>query len=157
MKKLLLCLSSVFSLSLSLTSFLSHFSFFVFVIFPFPTPSLPSYPSVPLFVWASCHYQGVFSSILRFLSLSPSSRSISLSPLSSHFHADCWAATLCIFISVCGRRGGLVPATNGLLENTDSHASQSGELGREGGRIWSEAEGRVVSERWRKDIQKTEW
>ena len=40
-----------------------------------------------------------------------------------------------------------MPATNGLLENTDSHASQSAELGREGGRIWSEAEGRVVSER----------
>lgn len=36
-----------------------------------------------------------------------------------------------------------MPATNGLLENTDSHASQSGELGR----IWSKAEGRVVSER----------
>lgn len=43
-----------------------------------------------------------------------------------------------------------MPATNGLLENTDSHASQSRELGREAGRIWSEAEGRVVSERWRK-------
>lgn len=69
---------------------------------------------------------------------------ISLSPLSSHFHAARWAAMLCVFISVCGRGGGLVPATNGLLENTDSHASQSGELGREGGRIWSEAEGRVV-------------
>ncbi len=40
-----------------------------------------------------------------------------------------------------------MPATNGLLENTDSHASQLGELGREGGRIWKEAEGRVVSER----------
>lgn len=44
-----------------------------------------------------------------------------------------------------------MPATNGLLENTDSHASQSGELGREGGKVWSEAERRVVSEkRWRK-------
>lgn len=40
-----------------------------------------------------------------------------------------------------------MPATNGLLENTDSHASQSGELGGEGGRIWSKAEGRMVSER----------
>lgn len=40
-----------------------------------------------------------------------------------------------------------MPATNGLLENTDSHASQSAEPGREEGRIWSEAEGRVVSER----------
>lgn len=28
-----------------------------------------------------------------------------------------------------------MPATNGLLENTDSHASQSGELGRQPGRM----------------------
>lgn len=40
-----------------------------------------------------------------------------------------------------------MPATNGLLENTDSHASQARELGREARRIWSEAEGRMVSER----------
>lgn len=40
-----------------------------------------------------------------------------------------------------------MPATNGLLENTDSHASQARELGREARRIWSEAEGRRVSER----------
>ena len=47
-----------------------------------------------------------------------------------------------------------MPATNGLLENTDSHASQSAELGREGGRVWSEAERRVVSERkMEEDIQ----
>lgn len=54
-----------------------------------------------------------------------------LFPLSSHFHATHWAATLSIFISVCGRGGSPVPATNGLSENTDSHASQSGELHRE--------------------------
>lgn len=40
-----------------------------------------------------------------------------------------------------------MPATNGLLETTDSHASQSGEPGRVGRRIWSEADGRVLSER----------
>lgn len=70
--------------------------------------------------------------------------SVSLSPQFSHFHATCWATMLYIFISVCGRGSGPVPATNGLLENADSHASQSGELGRGRGRIWSEAEGRVV-------------
>ena len=40
-----------------------------------------------------------------------------------------------------------MPAANGLLENTDSHASQSEELGRQGGRIWREAAGRVVFRR----------
>lgn len=71
--------------------------------------------------------------------LSPAS--LHLSPLSSRFHAARWAVMLCVFIPVCGRGGSLVPAANGLLKNTDSHTSQSGELGREGGRrIWSEAE-----------------
>lgn len=112
------------------------FSFsFVFVIFPLPTPSLPSFCSPPLCFWAFGQYQRCF--LVLFLSvprLPPS-----LSPVSSHFHAARWAAMLCFFIAVCGRGGGLLPATNGLLENTDSHASQSGELGREGGRIWNEA------------------
>lgn len=37
---------------------------------------------------------------------------------------------LCVFIAVCGRGGGPLPATNGLLENTDSYASPCGELWR---------------------------
>lgn len=35
---------------------------------------------------------------------------------------------LCVFIAVCGSGGGPLPATNGLLENTDSYASPCGEL-----------------------------
>lgn len=112
---------------------------------PLLSPSLPSLPSLPLCSWDSGHYQGVFTSILALLY--PPHLPPSLSPLSSHFHAARRAAMLCVFISVCGRGGGLVPATNGLLENTDSHASQARELGREARRIWSEAEGRMVSER----------
>ena len=53
--------------------------------------------------------------------------SLPLSSPSSHFHAAGWAATLRVFIAVWARGGGLLPGTNGLLENTDSHASQSAE------------------------------
>lgn len=158
-----LLLSPLNSLSVSFSNFfcaslLFHSPLFCFFFFCchlplfFPLFPFPPFSSLPHCSRASGQYQGVFSSILPCLPLSPS---VSLAlPPSSHFHAAHRAAMLCVFISVCGRGGGLVPATNGLLENTDSHASQSGRLGREGGRIWSEAEGRVVLER---DIQGTEW
>lgn len=77
------------------------------------------------------HIHTPFSLSLCLSLFSPLFSSILLFPLSSHFHATHWAATLSVFISVCGRGGSPVPATNGLLENTDSHASQSGELHRE--------------------------
>lgn len=123
------CLSSFFH------SFLFDVSFCVCIIYPLFYP-FHSFSSLHLYSWASLHYQGVFTSTLLSLSLclllfSPLFSSILLFPLSSHFHATHWAATLSVFISVCGRGGSPVPATNGLLENTDSHASQSGELHRE--------------------------
>lgn len=76
-------------------------------------------------------YRGVFLSFCRqfsqriFAVFPSASRS---PPLSSHFHAAHWAAVLCVFIAVCGRGGGPLSATNGLLENTDSYASPCGEV-----------------------------
>lgn len=89
----------------------------------------------------------LWGSIKVFSYPSSSFPSVSLFPLFSHFHATRWVATLCFFISFYGKRGSPVPATNGLLRNTDSRASQSGELGRKGRRICSEAKKRLMLER----------
>lgn len=91
---------------------------------------------------------GVFPSILRSLSRSPPL--VSLPSPSSHCPL--------IFMQLAGRpcsaslslsvgeEAASLPAANGLLENTDGHASQSRERGREGREIWSEARGKVISE-----------
>lgn len=131
------CFLSCFPSFLSILLIFLCFSLFLHSLLfsPPPTTPLPLFCPLPLCFWASGQYQGVF--LILFLSvprLPPS-----LSPVSSHFHAARRVAMLCFFIAVCGRGGGLLPATNGLLENTDSHASQSGEPGREGERIWREA------------------
>lgn len=100
-------------------------------------------------VLQSLLYQGVFTSILHFQSLSssPLYPSTPIFPLCSHSHATCWAATHPVFISFFGKRGNPVPAANGLLENSDSHASQSGEQGRERRRIWNETKRRIMLQR----------
>lgn len=98
-------------------------------------PVTPSNSSFIQFFPLHCKASGqsrCFLSPFFPLSAPPVFLRLSLSPVSSHFHAAHWAAMLCVFIAVCGRGGGPLPATNGLLENIDSYASQSGELGREG-------------------------
>lgn len=109
-------------------------SFFTFS----PSPSLLSlnpvlHPSFPCGFWPAprCFLSPFVDSLHLFLPLS--------SP-SSHFHVAGWAATLRVFIAAWARGGGLLPGTNGLWENTDSHASHLQNRG-ERGWMWSEAWG----------------
>lgn len=89
---------------------------------------LSFFSSWPVRLQASIKVFLILLATIFSTSLARVSRRLSLPPPSSHFHATHWAAMLCVFIAVCGRGGGLLSATNGLLENTDSYASPCGEV-----------------------------